>query len=805
MRYICTSIVATLALAATSLTANTVPLTIKNHQANDDGIATVKIVPQLGLRWEVDCALGMAGIIQGRVRLIGDSQAATIKLGLYQHTQQDKRMELDLSEKWEDIKLPVLTVSEYNPNFLMNVRGKNSIELEGLEFVAETGEVFPLIWEHKGIGPPKSDCVTVTTLNTIHTSREDDEVTWTIHPKWSPTTIALQPEGDWSQFAGGLCKSDIRIRCDVPLAASVGTTNIAFLRLPEVHSDWSREAAFIRTVPEDTWEELALYLSVPDGPDVPLSVRIGLAPDAPIQDHIEVQIETKSVSSIFRNLKWLDEYGGSSIEHFTMESDLLSQHHGRPVDISAYVVIPDTVNVAEAPVSYDIHPWFATREEAESDSKREALKLWKQLSEERFLSFLDYPHPNIITVFLIASDERGHHAFADSEVNGPWGTALTTEFIPSLEEEILGGFRERNQRFVTGHSSGGWSSLWLQTTYPDVFGACWSTSPDPIDFYAFHRTNIYGEDNIFVDNKGEDRLFSSDFGGACNWSSLTFKEGVDDPIDQDQSRVDVFFDNQMHGYESVFSPADEDGEPMLLFDRETGKINREVAESWAKYDIVNKWMSDMELMEQLKNRVHIWCGDQDEFGLHLPIQYSSINQFADIDVKIYEGACHSRSTFSPPPEKRGIDQYIREQMYEHAKFHGKDARLIMTLHAVDARIRIGGVCDIMIGPQLLSRGELLELPECNLDTLLGPDHLNIRCDVSPSDACVTLFHAWASSLESNGWCLRVWHDRDGVVPDMNWPVGLTEEDPEFFTTFVTRYDDRAVAVVERCAQTKTSD
>ena len=33
-------------------------------------------------------------------------------------------------------------------------------------------------------------------------------------------------------------------------------------------------------------------------------------------------------------------------------------------------------------------------------------------------------------------------------------------------------------RLLTGHSSGGWSTLWLQITYPGVFGATWSTSPE---------------------------------------------------------------------------------------------------------------------------------------------------------------------------------------------------------------------------------------------------------------------------------------------------------------------------------------
>src|SRR3977135_3501493 len=40
-------------------------------------------------------------------------------------------------------------------------------------------------------------------------------------------------------------------------------------------------------------------------------------------------------------------------------------------------------------------------------------------------------------------------------------------------------------RLLTGHSSGGWSTLWLQVTYPDVFCGTWSTSPDPVDFHNF--------------------------------------------------------------------------------------------------------------------------------------------------------------------------------------------------------------------------------------------------------------------------------------------------------------------------------
>ena len=84
----------------------------------------------------------------------------------------------------------------------------------------------------------------------------------------------------------------------------------------------------------------------------------------------------------------------------------------------------------------------------------------------------------------------GHHVFADSATNGPRGAALVEEFIPYLERTFP-LLADPRARLLNGHSSGGWSSLWLQVTYPDFFGGTWSTSPDPVDFRDFQRINIY--------------------------------------------------------------------------------------------------------------------------------------------------------------------------------------------------------------------------------------------------------------------------------------------------------------------------
>ncbi|CAM5250829.1 Enterochelin esterase OS=Rhodanobacter lindaniclasticus OX=75310 GN=B1991_12110 PE=4 SV=1 [Rhodanobacter lindaniclasticus] len=81
--------------------------------------------------------------------------------------------------------------------------------------------------------------------------------------------------------------------------------------------------------------------------------------------------------------------------------------------------------------------------------------------------------PPMIWVFLDESGPTGTHEFADSVNNGPWGQALTTELIPHLEAHYRMD-ADVNGRFLNGHSSGGWATLWLQTRYPKIFGGTWS-------------------------------------------------------------------------------------------------------------------------------------------------------------------------------------------------------------------------------------------------------------------------------------------------------------------------------------------
>ncbi len=256
-----------------------------------------------------------------------------------------------------------------------------------------------------------------------------------------------------------------------------------------------------------------------------------------------------------------------------------------------------------------------------------------------------------IRVYLNARCALGHHAFADSASNGPVGEALLSEFIPSLDAQFR-TIPEPRARFLTGHSSGGWSSLWLQVTYPDDFNGTWSTSPDPVDFRDLQRINIYRNgENMFVDSAGERRPLARQGEQVLVW----YKDFSD-------MEYVLGYGGQLHSFEAVFSPLDENGKPQLLWDRATGEIDLDVARAWEAYDIrlilERNWG---DLGPRLAGKLNVHMGDQDTFyleGATILLKQSLEELGSDAVVEIYPGLDHG-SIMTPQLRNR-----IRSEMVD---------------------------------------------------------------------------------------------------------------------------------------------
>jgi pimeloyl-ACP methyl ester carboxylesterase len=324
-------------------------------------------------------------------------------------------------------------------------------------------------------------------------------------------------------------------------------------------------------------------------------------------------------------------------------SPKLSAFYGREIKQRAAVILPKEMVGAERP------------------EKRPTLYIIPGFGGDRFMAprFADERRLNmgadLVRVLLDPDCGTGHHVFADGATNGPRGAALFEEFIPHIEKTFP-VVADPRARLLTGHSSGGWSSLWLQVTYPDVFGGTWSTSPDPVDFRDFQRIDVYSSgENMFRDRQAKRRPIARMGKFPALWYD-------------DFSRMDdvIGWGGQLGSFEAVFSPLDPSGHPRKLWDRSTGAIDPSVAKTWETYDIrlvlERNWSR---LGPKLKGKLHVITGNLDTFYLEGAVERlkeSMTRLGSDAVVEIISNRDHS--TLLDPALAARIDREMQLKVAE---------------------------------------------------------------------------------------------------------------------------------------------
>ena len=279
-------------------------------------------------------------------------------------------------------------------------------------------------------------------------------------------------------------------------------------------------------------------------------------------------------------------------------SPILSKFWGRPVHMGAWVALPPGYGAPGKtfPIVYTTSGFggppgykrFSTAEIGESMAAGEM--------------------PPMIWVYLDQTSPTGTHEFADSVNNGPWGQALTTEFIPWLEQRYSTDGKP-SSRFLTAHSSGGWTTLWLQVRYPKMFGGSWPTSPDSSDFHNFTNIDIYAAHaNAYHDAAGKPIPVFRDKGKIV---------ATQEQFNKLERALGVY-GGQFASFDWVFSPKGPDGRPMALFDRATGDVDPQVAAYWRdNYDIAARVKRDWKTIgSDLDGKIHLYVGTADSFYLN---------------------------------------------------------------------------------------------------------------------------------------------------------------------------------------------
>ena len=340
------------------------------------------------------------------------------------------------------------------------------------------------------------------------------------------------------------------------------------------------------------------------------------------------------------------------IKHIKIQSKLLTEFWGRPMFIGANILLPegwdahpdvkyplaiyhghfpaDFGGFRTIPPDTSLKPDYSERFKISGYNKivqQEAYdfyKLWTGANFPRVLAIeIQHPTPYYDDSYAV-----------NSQNNGPYGDAIMYELIPEIEKRFR-GIGQGWARFMYGGSTGGWEVLATQIFYPDEFNGCYSACPDPIDFRQYTVVDIYKDKNAY--------FLESDFKKTPRPGQRNYLGHISATLQEVNNREMVLGSHSRSGqqwdiWEAVYSPVGKDGYPMPIWDKKTGVIDKKVAEYWKQnFDLSYIMNRDWKTIgNKLKGKVHIYCGDMDNYYLNNAV-YLTEAMLKALDNPIYDG------------------------------------------------------------------------------------------------------------------------------------------------------------------------
>ena len=321
------------------------------------------------------------------------------------------------------------------------------------------------------------------------------------------------------------------------------------------------------------------------------------------------------------------------IKHVKIKSEMLSEFWGRDMYLQANVLVPhgfDKKSKTRYPLMifhghfpYTFGGFRTTQPTAPEEdtiyNSRFGITGYKYIQQKEAYDLYNTWTSNDFPRFIAIEVQHQNPYYDDSyAVNsasiGPYGDAITYELIPHIEQ-LFNGVGEGWGRFLYGGSTGGWESLAVQVFYPKEYNGCFAACPDPIDFRAFTVVNLYEDDNAYYHEGSNRKTLRA---GMRDGKGIIKNHLIQ--INQRESALGSKgrSGDQWDIWQAVYSPSGEDGYPKPIWDRETGKIDKEVAEYWKEnYDLSYIMKRDWDKIgKDLEGKINIYCGDMDNYYLN---------------------------------------------------------------------------------------------------------------------------------------------------------------------------------------------
>jgi len=320
------------------------------------------------------------------------------------------------------------------------------------------------------------------------------------------------------------------------------------------------------------------------------------------------------------------------VRHLKIQSQLLTKFWGRPMFLSANVLVPEGFDEhpnARFPlmISEDHfnHDFEGLRTEPPDPnlkpdySERFHISGYNRIQQQEeykfYQTWISKDLPRYLVVQINHANPYYDDSYAVDSANlGPYGEAIETELIPALEKQ----FRAIGQgwaRFVYGGSTGGWESLAVQMFYPDHYNGAFVACPDPVDFRAYTNINLYSDQNAFFLQGPHTQMAQPSYRDYLGRTLATTQS-----VNQYELALGTHARSgeQFDIWQAVYGPVGADGYPQQIFDKYTGEIDHKVADYWKEhYDLSAILQRDWpKLGPKLQGKLHIYVGSADNYMLN---------------------------------------------------------------------------------------------------------------------------------------------------------------------------------------------
>ena len=306
------------------------------------------------------------------------------------------------------------------------------------------------------------------------------------------------------------------------------------------------------------------------------------------------------------------------LKYVKIRSKKLSKFWNRDIFLGANIVLPAGYdNKTRFPVIYHQNHWAGSDGAYGYGTNETFTAAWDAGEIPATNITAARPAPKFIMVSFRHETPYYDDSYAVNTANlGPYGDAINDELIPYIEDKFK-TIRAPYARVQDGGSTGGWESIANVIYRPDLFGVCFSSYPDSLDFNRHQDIELYTASNAYQ------RADGSSVASIRTYINGT--EVIEATVAQENHWELTFGTasrsfNQWDIWNAVFGIQGYNNYPLEPWDKVTGEIYPEAVEYWKPFDlsnyVVTNFNSSRNLGAALAGRIFVYVGTWDNYFLN---------------------------------------------------------------------------------------------------------------------------------------------------------------------------------------------